>query len=366
MPATAAPRSLYPADPPRPGEQLLIDFWPRLKSDVKQEARVLTTTLGRGQLATTIADAQPAATVVCWFLDLYAQQQSDQQIGQRSDHFQLVCAADPPEAEFDVACLPAQKQGEVELVRDQLQIMHQRLVVGGRLVASSDNPQDTWLYDQLRAMFDKVSKFPVAGGVVYVAHKQKPLKKVKNFACEFAFRDQERLIQLRSRPSVFSHRSLDTGARALIEAMPLAAGQRVLDIGCGSGAVALAAALRLPDVQVVALDSNPRAVEATEWAAGKNEVSRVTAALDCDGRTLESATFDLALGNPPYYSNFRLPELFIQIACRALKPDGKLLLVTKMPEWYVNNLPRWFHNFEQAEVRQFHVFTCSGIVPGGK
>ncbi|WP_425618418.1 class I SAM-dependent methyltransferase [Anatilimnocola sp. NA78] len=356
-----APRSLFPPEPPRPAEKLLIDFLPRM-----QGQRLLCTTLGRAQLATAFADAHPAASVTCWFLDQYALQQSELQIGPRRDSFQLLCAADPPAGECDLACLPVQRQGEVELVRDQLQLAHDRLKVGGQLVASTDNSEDTWLHEQLQPLFSKISRFVVPGGLVYSAIKQKPLKKQKNFACEFAFRDNERLIHLRSRPSVFSHRSLDTGARALIESMPLAMGDNVLDIGCGSGAVALAAALRMEGVNVTAIDSNPRAVEATTWAAARNSVPQVTAALDCDGRTLAAGSFDLALGNPPYYSNFRIPELFIQMAHRALKPSGKFLLVTKMPEWYVNNLPRWFTAVEPSEARAFHVFTCSGLVENAK
>jgi 16S rRNA G1207 methylase RsmC len=363
MPSPPLPRSLFPVEPPRPAEQLLIDYLPKLKGE-----RVLCTTLGRAQLATAIGDANPQAKVVCWFLDLFAQQQSAQQIGSRPENFQLLCQADPPTAssqqqseKFDLACLPFQRQGEVELVRDQLQIAHDRLDIGGTLVASTDNADDHWLHDQLKLLFDKVSRYAVTGGAIYAAVKQRPLKKLKNFACEFAFRDNERLIHLRSRPSVFSHRSLDTGARALIESMPLAAGQRVLDIGCGSGAVALAAALRMEGITAHAIDSNPRAIEAVQWAAAKNGASQVTASLDCDGSTLEPQTFDLALGNPPYYSNFRLAEVFIEIACRALKPTGELFLVTKMPDWYQRHLERWFGHFEQTTARQFQVFCCTSM-----
>jgi 16S rRNA G1207 methylase RsmC len=359
MPSPALPRSLYPVEPPRPAEQLLIDYLPKLKGE-----RVLCSTLGRAQFATAVADRDPQAKVVCWFLDLFAQQQSAQQIGARPAHFQLLCQPDPPAETFDLAGLPFQRQGEVELVRDQLQLAHERLDIGGTLVASTDNPDDSWLNEQLQLLFDKVSRHSVTGGAIYVAVKHKPLKKMKNFACEFAFRDGERLIYLRSRPSVFSHRSLDTGARALIESMQLKPGQRVLDIGCGSGAVALAAALRMDGITAHAVDSNPRAVEATQWAATRNAAS-VTAALDCDGSTLEPGSFDLALGNPPYYSNFRLAEIFINTACRALKPTGELLLVTKMPDWYERHLSRWFDDFEPSVARQFHVFRCRGIrTPG--
>lgn len=356
MPSPALPRSLYPVEPPRPAEQLLIDYLPKLKGE-----RVLCTTLGRAQFATAVADRDANARVVCWFLDLFAQQQSELQIGARPAQFQLLCQPDPPAEKFDLAGLPFQRQGEVELVRDQLQLAHDRLDIGGTLVASSDNTDDSWLNEQLQLLFDKVSRHAVTGGVIYQAVKQRPLKKMKNFACEFAFRDGERLIYLRSRPSVFSHRSLDTGARALIESMQLTPGQRVLDIGCGSGAVALAAALRMEGITAHAIDSNPRAVEATQWAAVRNETGNVTASLACDGSTLEPGSFDLALGNPPYYSNFRLAEVFIETACRALKPSGELLLVTKMPDWYERHLSRWFEEFEPTTARQFHVFRCRGI-----
>lgn len=356
MPSPPLPRSLFPVEPPRPAEQLLIEYLPKLHGN-----RVFCTTLGRAQFATAVADSNADARVVCWFLDLFAQQQSVQQIGSRPERFQLLCQADPPTDKFDLACLPFQRQGEVELVRDQLQIAHDRLEIGGTLVASTDNADDHWLNEQLKDLFDKVSRYSVNGGVIYSAVKQRPLKKLKNFACEFAFRDGERLIHLRSRPSVFSHRSLDTGARALIESMSLTAGQRILDIGCGSGAVALAAALRKEGISAHALDSNPRAIEAVQWGATKNGAANATASLDCDGRTLEPQTFDLALGNPPYYSNFRLAEVFIEIACRALKPDGELLLVTKMPDWYQRHLDRWFESFEQTTARAFQVFRCRGI-----
>jgi 16S rRNA (guanine1207-N2)-methyltransferase len=143
-----------------------------------------------------------------------------------------------------------------------------------------------------------------------------------------------------------------------MESMQLMPGQRVLDIGCGSGAVALAAALRGEGITAHGIDSNPRAVEAVQWAAVRNETQAVTASLDCDGSSLEPGSFDLALGNPPYYSNFRLAEIFIEIACRALKPSGELLLVTKMPDWYERNLSRWFQHFEPSLARAFHVFRC--------
>lgn len=207
------------------------------------------------------------------------------------------------------------------------------------MVAATNNPSDQWLHDELRKLFSKVTRLPGETGVVYRATKSKPLKKAKDFACEFAFRDNDRLVHLRTRPGVFSHRQLDGGARALIEAMRIQPRARVLDLGCGSGAVGVAAGLRAEGVQVVAVDSNPRAIESTLWAAERNGLAGLEARLNADGSAIETAGFDLVLANPPYYSGFRLAELFSSTAARALRPGGQLLLVTKRPDWYAARLP---------------------------
>jgi 23S rRNA (guanine1835-N2)-methyltransferase len=150
------------------------------------------------------------------------------------------------------------------------------------------------------------------------------------------------LIYLRTRPGVFSHRELDGGARALIKSMAIAQGMRVLDLGCGSGAVSLSAAVRAGTVEVDAIDSNPRAVEATRWAAERNMAASVRAALDCDGSTIQTAAYGLVVTNPPYYSDFRIPTLFLNIAARALCSGGIVMLVTKSPQWYADHLPMDF------------------------
>ena len=94
-------------------------------------------------------------------------------------------------------------------------------------------------------------------------------------------------------------------------------GMKILDLGCGSGAVGVAAALRADCLQVTAIDSNPRAIESTLWAAERNAAASFSARLDCDGRSLTAGEYDLVLANPPYYSHFRIARLFVEIAARA-------------------------------------------------
>jgi 16S rRNA (guanine1207-N2)-methyltransferase len=121
---------------------------------------------------------------------------------------------------------------------------------------------------------------------------------------------------------------------------------QVLDLGCGSGAVALAAACRAPEVRVWAADSNARAVECVAWNCRRNSLGNIQVVLDADGRKIPSHAFDLVLANPPYYSQHRIAELFVRTAQRALVPHGRLLLVTKHLAWYEAHLPSLFGTVE--------------------
>lgn len=336
----------------RPQEQLTSALIPELPA-----ARVLTNTAGRGQFAAEYARTHPSSAVGCWFLDLYQYQQASLANQPLPGNLRLICEADPPAGEVDLVAWHFSRQGEAELTREMLQLGHQRLVTGGRMVAAVDQANDQWLGELLRSLFPKVTRRPAAEGTVYLATKAGPLKKVKDYACELAFREGERLIYLRSRPGLFSHREVDGGARALlkVEQGPV---KRILDLGCGSGAVGLASALRNKEASVQAIDSNPRAIEAIRWACEKNGVSNLTAALDCDGSSLEAGTFDLVLANPPYFSNYRIADLFLRIAQRSLASGGQLLVVTKTPQWFAEHLDEPWQDVGTTAVGQYVVVSA--------
>ena len=127
----------------------------------------------------------------------------------------------------------------------------------------------------------------------------------------------------------------------------------------------LAAALRAPQTSVRAIDSNPRAIEATLWAAASNGVAgRVTAALDCDGSSISPGTFEFVLANPPYYSNFRIAELFLRVAHRALARGGKALIVTKSSEWYLENVPVLLGEAAGMQVTPFSCYVVVQLARG--
>lgn len=339
---------------PKPEEQLLISAVSELPGD-----RILCTSTGRAQFAAAATQARPEGQVECLFLDLYQGTLAGAALPADIHNLRVSCAADLPAGEVDLVALPLPQGSEAELSRDLLQQGHQRLAKGGQLWAATDNRRDKWLGEQVRALFRKVKVHKHKQGVLYQATKTDPLKKVRDFSTEFVFRDGERLLRAVSRPGVFCHRRVDVGSRRVLEAAEIAPGERILDIGCGSGTLALALACRAEGVTVTAIDSNARAVECTARGIALNELTNVTVALAADGSALPKDHFTLVVTNPPYYSNFRIAESFVQTALAALAPGGRLLIVTKSPRWYVENLPPWFADV-YAEERKAHYWLIHG------
>jgi 16S rRNA G1207 methylase RsmC len=341
---------------PYPQEELLIDALAELTGK-----RLLCTSPGLAQFAGAAARALPSTTVTCAYLDLYRANLATDYWRESPPNLQIVCVTDLPEEEADVVVFPFSAGGEAELTRDFIQSGHLRLRIGGRLFAATDNRDDAWLRDQLGTVFRKVERRASSTGVLYVATKTAPLKRTRYFGCEFAFRDNGRLLRAYSRPGVFSHRSLDAGARHLLNEMQIDSGARVLDIGCGAGVVALAAACRADRVTVHAVDSNCRAVECTQRGAEMNGLTNITTELNADGGYAGTGSYDLVLANPPYYSGFRIAEHFVTAGRASLRPGGKILVVTKRPDWYQENMPEWYESVTVHERKSYHLI--QGVRP---
>lgn len=95
---------------------------------------------------------------------------------------------------------------------------------------------------------------------------------------------------------------------ALKEALPPSA--RILDVGTGSGCLAVTLALELPGSRVVAADLSPGALEVAARNARRlgaaERVSRVRTDLTAG---LDLSRFDLVVSNPPYVDRSEIPEI---------------------------------------------------------
>lgn len=339
--------------PPRPAEAHALAVAASLPG-----SRIVCTSVGRGQAAESLARARPEATVSAWFLDLHQRDQAVASWGSAPGNLAAPCTPDLPPGPHDLVVVPMSKAGEAELTRDILQQAISQLAIGGRLVAAVDNPDDTWLREQLAETGETVRVRPAEGRgntIAYIIEKSHEPAKLRDFSCRFVFRDRERLLTAVTRPGVFAHRRVDPGARRLLAAVDVATGAKVLDIGCGSGCVTMGIAARDPSVVVHAFDSSARAVECTRLGVELNGLANVSVALEAEGRVPDRGTWDLALANPPYYSDFAIAEKFVEAARLALAPGGTLLVVTKQPSWYVEHLPRMWTDVSQELVKGYHL-----------
>ena len=77
------------------------------------------------------------------------------------------------------------------------------------------------------------------------------------------------------------------------------------------------------------VDSHARAVEAATENAARFGIPAEVILSDNGTPVRMDGTFDVFVGNPPYYSDYRIAEVFLETAKRALKPGGVCYTVVK-------------------------------------
>ncbi|MGQ0571266.1 MAG: methyltransferase [Armatimonadota bacterium] len=143
-------------------------------------------------------------------------------------------------------------------------------------------------------------------------------------------------VQLRGRTwsfqtdaGVFSPRGIDAGTRLLIETMRVRRADRVLDLGCGYGAIGLVAASLAPRGQVWMTDVNQRAVALAEANAVAHGLTNVRVLVGETAAAIRDGTLDLVVTNPPIRAGRRVVAAFIDSAWRVLRPGGRFYLVAR-------------------------------------
>ena len=141
-------------------------------------------------------------------------------------------------------------------------------------------------------------------------------------------------------PHVFHPRYGQT-TEFFIRHMTIQPGERVLEVGTGTGAIAAASALQTP--YVVATDVNPYAVKCAHATMRLNQVEqRVSVLLGDLFAPVQGEAFDVVLFNPPYFDSSAtswvgqaweagpdcaLIERFLIEAHTVLKPGGNIQML---------------------------------------
>ena len=288
----------------------------------------------RGRRGKTSTVAWVDGDVTCHTLDIYHRHAIE-----KAHHVKAVCSAHLPEGPWDVVKFktgPKLMSGELAL--DLLQEIH--LLKPRRFELDYEGRE--------RDRNDLLAKI-----------KDDPAR-VRDFSAKWkASVPGIAPLEFTSVPGCFCHRRRDEGGLALAEVVsrelrgkgPL----RLLDMGCGCGLVGFLVAAAVPGVSLVMVDSHARAVEAANMNARNFGVEAEVILADGGTPARMDGTFDVFAGNPPYYSDYRIAEIFLETARRALKPGGVCYTVVKNEAGLKPVQDRYFPSTEVLHRRGYAV-----------
>jgi 16S rRNA (guanine1207-N2)-methyltransferase len=144
---------------------------------------------------------------------------------------------------------------------------------------------------------------------------------------------------LRGRPfkfmtasGVFSKKRIDLGTSVLIESMVLPENGYVLDVGCGYGAVGIVAASSNPNLRIIMVDVNERAVWLAKQNIQLNNVSNAEVRRGYLYEPVKDLTFNCILSNPPVSAGMETVKAIIAEApkCMANKASFQMVVRSKI------------------------------------
>ncbi len=136
-------------------------------------------------------------------------------------------------------------------------------------------------------------------------------------------------FEFQTSSSVFSKEHIDLGTRLLIESMILPERGIVLDLGCGYGPIGIVAAALNPDLQVVMVDINERAVWLARENAKRIDIKNVKILRGNLYEPVGNTEFDAILCNPPLSVGMNTVSSVVSGAPRHLKKDGLFQFVVR-------------------------------------
>ena len=157
-----------------------------------------------------------------------------------------------------------------------------------------------------------------------------------------------RVLAFDTDAGVFSKQHVDPGSELLCRALPDDLSGRVLDMGCGWGAMTIMTLAKCPDVRMTMADVNERALALAVSNVQKNHME--AEALISDGFERIEGEFDAVITNPPIRAGKAVIYKMFEDAKAHLCEGGKLYLVIRKQQGAPSALKFLKELYQKAEV----------------
>lgn len=128
---------------------------------------------------------------------------------------------------------------------------------------------------------------------------------------------------------VFSRKQVDLGTRLLIESMVLPKKGDILDVGCGYGAIGIAAAVLNSRLRVFMADVNIRAVRLARQNIEINNVENAVVKRGNFYEPFEELLFDCVLSNPPVSAGMETVKAMISEGPEHMTKNASFQMVVR-------------------------------------
>jgi len=251
-------------------------------------------------------------------------------------------------------------------------LAHELLRPGGRLyVAGANAAGAKSAFREIGILFDTKGILGYKGGhraAVFVRRTDQELQGAfaesgiapgtwRTFEWEAA----ERRHRARTTPGVFSWEHLDPGTALLLETVDIPDDARVLDLGCGWGAIGVHAALQAHAGNVTLVDVSALAVRSAEETLRANDIENARVVLGDGARAAAPGPYDLVLSNPPFHRGHgvdrELAETLVSEAAGLLAPGGRVVIVANRFLRYERALEAYLDQVRSlARDNRYHVW----------
>ncbi len=333
-------------------------------------AQILHLGCGHGALGVALAQSIPQGQITLLDANYTATTMAQQTLATNKITNATVIA-DPaplPTASFDIVVLEAPSGRK--FARRWLAIAHAALRPGGQLYLAGPKAEGIEaLISDARALFQQTTTLAYRDHNRIAVATKGPTSQLPTWATEpgiapgtfteFSTAIAGQRLTISSLPGVFSFDHLDAGTALLLQHLKVQSTERVLDIGCGWGAIGLAAAV-MGATQVDLVDSNLLAVAATQRTIANTGYTNLRALPSDALSAVADQRYDLIVTNPPFHAgkpiNYDAATAFIAGAQTLLTSGGRLLLVANAFIRYERVMRAMFPHVEVvAEDRRYHL-----------